>query len=96
MDITSMTAVELGKRIQAGELSAVEAVKASLAQIDRVEASVHGFVTVDREGALRRAEEVLLQAYRRQLRIISVQRTCPPHAVPEYWRILNQLSRQRR
>ena len=58
MDITSMTAVELGKRIQAGELSAVEAVKASLAQIDKVETSVHGFVTVDREGALRRAEEV--------------------------------------
>lgn len=58
MDITSMTAVELGKRIKAGELSAVDAVKASLAQIDKVEERVHSFVTIDREGAIKRAEKV--------------------------------------
>lgn len=58
MDITGMTAVELGKRIQKRELSAVDAVKAFLAQIDKAEALVHGFVTVDREGAVKRAETV--------------------------------------
>ena len=55
MDITSLTAVELGKMIKAKEISAVDAVKASLDQIERVEKDVHSFVTVDREGALRRA-----------------------------------------
>ncbi len=61
MEIKSMTAVELGKKIQAKEISAVEAVRASLAQIDKVEERVHSFVTIDREGALQRAEEVQRQ-----------------------------------
>ena len=61
MDITSLTAVELGKMIKAKEISAVDAVKASLDQIERVEKDVHSFVTVDREGALRRAKEVQKQ-----------------------------------
>ncbi len=61
MDITSLTAVELGKMIKAKEISAVDAVKASLDQIERVEKNVHSFVTVDREGALRRAKEVQKQ-----------------------------------
>lgn len=58
MDITGLTAVELGKKIKAKEISAVDAVKASLDQIERVEKDVHSFVTIDREGALKRAEEV--------------------------------------
>ena len=58
MDITSMTAVALGKKIKAKEISVVEAVKASLDQIEKVEEKVHSFVTIDREGALARAEEV--------------------------------------
>lgn len=58
MDITKMTALELGKKIQNRELSAVDAVRAYLRQIDKVEGKVHGFVTVDREGALKRAQEV--------------------------------------
>jgi hypothetical protein len=37
MDITSLTAVELGKKIKAKEISVVEAVKASIAQIEKVE-----------------------------------------------------------
>ena len=41
MDITSLTAVELGKKIKAKELSVADAVKASLDQIDRVEKDVH-------------------------------------------------------
>ena len=58
MDITSLTAVELGKKIKAKEISVVDAVKASIEQIEKVEKDVHSFVTIDREGALERAEEV--------------------------------------
>lgn len=58
MDITSLTAVELGKKFKAKEISVVDAVKASIAQIEKMEKYVHSFVTIDKEGALRRAEEV--------------------------------------
>ena len=58
MDIMSLTAVEIGKRIKSGEISVREAVEAALAQIDRVEADVHSYVTIDREGARKRADEV--------------------------------------
>ena len=58
MDIMSLTAVELGKKIKAKEISVLEAVEAALAQIDRVEDQVHSYVTVDREGARKRAKEV--------------------------------------
>lgn len=61
MEITSLTAVELGKKIKAKELSVADAVKASLDQIDRAEKDVHSFVTIDREGAFRRADEVQKQ-----------------------------------
>ena len=67
MDITSMTAAELGKRIKNRELSAVEAVKAYLAQIDRLESDVHSFVTVDQEGALKRAREIQKKIDKEQL-----------------------------
>ena len=58
MDITSMTAVELGKKLRERELSVAEAVNVFFEQIDRVEGDVHSFVTLNREGALKRAEEV--------------------------------------
>ena len=53
MDITSLTAVELGKKIKAKEISVVEAVKASIAQIEKSrKKNVNSFVTLDKEGAL--------------------------------------------
>lgn len=58
MDIISLTAVEIGKKIKAGEISVTDAVNACFDQIDKVEKDVHSFVTVDRDGALKRAEEV--------------------------------------
>ena len=58
MDITSMTAVELGKSIKEGKLSVSEVVSAFLRRMDMVEKDVRGFVTIDREGALLRAKEV--------------------------------------
>ena len=58
MDIRSLTAVELGKKIKAKEISVTEATQAYLDQIEKVEADVHSYVTIDKEGALKRAEEV--------------------------------------
>ncbi len=58
MSILDLTAVELGKKIKAGEITAVEAVEASLAQIKALEPMLNCYVTVDEEGALKRAGEV--------------------------------------
>ena len=58
MDIMSLTAVELGKKIKAKEISVTEATQAYLDQIEKVEADVHSYVTIDKEGALKRAGEV--------------------------------------
>lgn len=58
MSLTSLTAVELGKKIKAKEVSVKEAVLASLEQIKKHESAVNAYVTVDEEGALKRAEEV--------------------------------------
>ena len=58
MSLTSLTAVELGRKIKAKEVTAVEAMKAVLEQIKKSEGTVNAYVTVDEEGALKRAEEV--------------------------------------
>ena len=58
MDICSMTALELGNKIQQKKISVVEAVKAALECIEDREPEINSFVTVDAEGALKRAEEV--------------------------------------
>ncbi len=56
MNIMSLTAVELGKKIKAKEISVEEAVTAALDAIEKKEKLVNSFVTVDREGALKRAK----------------------------------------
>ena len=58
MSLMSLTAVELGKKIKAKEVTVTEAVTAALDAIEVKEKKVNSFVTVDREGALKRAEEV--------------------------------------
>lgn len=58
MSLMSLTAVELGKKIKAKEVSAVEAAQAALDAIEKKEAAINSFVTVDREKALARAGEV--------------------------------------
>ena len=58
MGLTSLTAVELGKKIKAKEVTVEEAVKASLEQIKKSESVINAYVTVDEEGALKRAKEV--------------------------------------
>lgn len=58
MSLMSLTAVELGRKIKEKEVTVEEAVTAALDAIEKREAEVHSFVTVDREGALKRAKEV--------------------------------------
>lgn len=55
----SLTAVELAKKIKAGETTAVEAAKDALAQIKEKEESIHSYVTVlDEAQILEKAGEV--------------------------------------
>lgn len=61
MNLMSLTAVELGRRIKAKEVTVEEAVGAALAAIEKKEKTVHSFVTVDKEGAFKRAREVQKQ-----------------------------------
>lgn len=58
MGILDYTAVELGKKIKQNEVTAVDAAKAVLEQIEKSEPLYNCYVTVDKEGALKRAEEV--------------------------------------
>jgi aspartyl-tRNA(Asn)/glutamyl-tRNA(Gln) amidotransferase subunit A len=57
MDITSLTALELGKKIKAGEISAVEATKASLDRIKVVDQTYNAYISVC-ENAMAQAENV--------------------------------------
>ncbi len=61
MKLTDMTAVELGRAIRERKATAMEAVEAVFSVIEEREAQLHCFVTLDREGALRRAKEVQKQ-----------------------------------
>ena len=58
MELTELTALELSKKIQAKEVTAVEAVQACLKEIEKQESLIHAYVTVDEEGALKQAAEV--------------------------------------
>ena len=57
MNILGLTAVELATKIKNGEVTAIEATEAVLAQIDEKEAVLNCYVTVDKEGALKAAAE---------------------------------------
>ncbi|MDD6326903.1 MAG: Asp-tRNA(Asn)/Glu-tRNA(Gln) amidotransferase subunit GatA [Lachnospiraceae bacterium] len=70
-----LTAVELGKKIKASEVSVMEATKACLDRIHALESEYNCFVTVDEEGALKQAEEI-------QKRIDAGELTGPLAGVP--------------
>ncbi len=57
MSILDMTAVGLAKAIRAGEATAVEAMEAVIAQIEKTEKELNCYVTFDKEAALERARE---------------------------------------
>ncbi len=75
MELSQMTALELGKKIQKKEVGVVEATKAALDNIEKREASYNCYVTVCKEEALVKAEEV-------QKRIDSGELTSPLAGVP--------------
>lgn len=58
MSLMTLTAVELGKKIKAKEVTVVEATRAALDAIKEKEEKIHSFVTVDEEKALARAAQV--------------------------------------
>ncbi len=58
MDITKLTALELGKKIKTGEIMVVDAVQQQLDRIEQREPSYHSYITVQKEQALQRAREV--------------------------------------
>ena len=60
MDILSLTAVELGKKIKAKEISVGEATRAVLEQAKAVEAEINSYVTLD-EDMLEPQVSLLLQ-----------------------------------
>lgn len=58
MDISKLTAVELGKKIKSGELKVADVTKAYLDRIEKLENDINAFVTVDAENAMEQAEEI--------------------------------------
>lgn len=58
MSILSMTVVELAAAIKKREVTVKEAVEAVLDNIEKKEDTYHCYVTIDREGALKQAEEI--------------------------------------
>ena len=58
MDLLKLTALELGGKIKAKEVTVREAVDAVIGQIKEAESEIHSFVTIDEEGAYAQAEEI--------------------------------------
>lgn len=58
MDITTLTALELGKKIKAKEITVVDATKALLEKIKSQESKFNSYITIMEQEALSRAEEV--------------------------------------
>ncbi len=58
VSILDFTAIELGKKIKAGEITSPEATEAVIRRIRAAEASVHAYVTIDEEGAMAQAARV--------------------------------------
>lgn len=58
MNILDLSAVELAAKIKAKEITVKEAAEAAISQIEKREESLNCYVTIDKEGALKKAEEV--------------------------------------
>ena len=75
MNILDLSAVELAAKIKAKEITVKEAAEAAISQIEKREKSLNCYVTIDKEGALKKAEEV-------QARIDAGELTGPLAGVP--------------
>ena len=58
MDLMKLTAVQLSEKIRSGEVRVSEAVQAALDAIEAKDQTINAFITVDREGALKAAQEI--------------------------------------
>ncbi len=58
MDILNMTALELSKNIQSGDISVREAVDAYLGVIEEKDKDINAFITIDKDALYKRVEEV--------------------------------------
>ena len=58
MEILELTALELGKKIKAGEITVREAVQAAIDRAKEAEPAINSYVTLDEEGAFAQAEEI--------------------------------------
>ena len=97
MSILDLTALELGKKIKAGEITSPQATEAVIKQIKAVEEQVHSYVTLDEEGAMKRAKEVQAQIEAGTLTgpLACVLRACALPAAQRSLKILCQLIQQR-
>jgi len=57
MELLSYSAVELAAAVREGKATAVEAMEAALSRMDEMEGKINAYVTLDREAALKAAEE---------------------------------------
>lgn len=75
MELYELTALQLGEKIKAGEVSAVEAAQAALKRMEQLQPSNNAFITTLSQGALAEAEAV-------QRRISSGEELSPLAGVP--------------
>ena len=58
MSILEDSAIELSKKIKAGEVLVTQALEAVLERIDAVENQVNSYMTIDRDQLMKKAEEI--------------------------------------
>ena len=75
MSILEDSAIELSKKIKAGEVLVTQALEAVLERIDAVENQVNSYMTIDRDQLMKKAEEI-------QKKIDSKELTGPFAGVP--------------
>ena len=107
MGLMDYTAVELGKKIKAGEVSVLEAANAAMDAIDALEDKFNCYVTVQERAAVQaKAEELqkkiddgtltgLLPVYQLQSKTICVQKGLVQLVVLRFLKILSLLIQQK-
>lgn len=74
-DVTSLSVAELSKLISGGEASPVEVTQAYLDKVNRLDAKLHSFITLDKDGALEQAKALEQEQSQNRIR-------GPLHGVP--------------
>ena len=107
MGLMDYTAVELGKKIKAGEVSVLEAANAAMDAIDALEDKFNCYVTVQEEQQCRQRQrnfrrrlmmellQALLPVYQLQSKTICVQKGLVQLVVLRFLKILSLLIQQK-